>query len=107
MPSLEHTPLYPIKIACLPYLEGYATPKFSKFNGCNGSAHEHVAWFVESFGAFCFDKNLRLREFSKSLIERGYTWYINLTPRSIGSWEEMVSRFYAKFFQMEERLTML
>ncbi|GFY85324.1 hypothetical protein Acr_04g0000620 [Actinidia rufa] len=29
---------------------------------------------------FCVDENLKLREFSKSITERTYTWYANLTP---------------------------
>ncbi|GFZ16817.1 hypothetical protein Acr_26g0000870 [Actinidia rufa] len=69
MPSLEHTPPYPIEIACLPYPEGNVTSKFSKFNGRIGSACEHVVRFIETLGAFCADKNLRLREFSRSLTE--------------------------------------
>ena len=65
MPSLEHTPPYPIKIANLPCLEVYVTPKFSKFNGRNGSAHDHVARFIETLGAFCADKTLDSGSFPK------------------------------------------
>ena len=96
MPSLEHTLCYPIKIACLPYPEGYVTPKFFKFNGHNGSAREQVARFTETLGAFCANKNLRLRDFSKSLTMRAYTWYAILTLATVSSWEEIMSQFYAK-----------
>ncbi|TQE14151.1 hypothetical protein C1H46_000070 [Malus baccata] len=42
------------------------------------------------------DYNLRLREFSKRLIDRANTWYTTLTPGSIRTWEELASMFYKK-----------
>ncbi|KAH7836950.1 hypothetical protein Vadar_007782 [Vaccinium darrowii] len=91
----------------MPYPEGYTPPKFTKFDGKEGNAQEHVVRFIETLGALSGDTNLRLREFSKSLTNKPYTWYVNLTPYSVTSWEDMVSRFYAKFFQTREKITSL
>ncbi|GKV42239.1 hypothetical protein SLEP1_g49668 [Rubroshorea leprosula] len=49
----------------------------------------------------------RLCEFSKSLFDRAYTWYPTLLPNSIHSWDEMVEQFFQKYFQNEERITIL
>ncbi|KAH7836714.1 hypothetical protein Vadar_004662 [Vaccinium darrowii] len=88
----------------MPYPEGYTPPKFIKFDGKEGNAQEHMVCFIETLGAFSGDTNLRLREFSKSLTNRAYTWCVNLTPYSVASWEDMVSRFYTKFFQTREKI---
>ncbi|GFZ00392.1 hypothetical protein Acr_14g0000280 [Actinidia rufa] len=60
-PTPSMNPPYPIEIACLPYTEGYVTPRFSKFNGHNRSVRKHGAQFIKTFGAFYVDKNLKLR----------------------------------------------
>ncbi|KAH7838626.1 hypothetical protein Vadar_029247 [Vaccinium darrowii] len=89
----------------MPYPEGYTPLKFTKFDSKEGNAQEHVVRFIETLGTFSGDTNLRLREFSVTF--RAYTWYVNLTPYSVTSWEDMVSRFYAKFFQTREKITSL
>ncbi|XP_028115141.1 uncharacterized protein LOC114313030 [Camellia sinensis] len=86
-----------------PYPEGYTVPKFIKFNGKQGNAREHVVRFVETLGIHGTNLILRLREFSMSLTDRAYSWYVNLTPNSIRSWEEMVNKFHAKFFPAAEK----
>ena len=45
-----------------------------------------------------------MREFSKSLEGRAYSWYANLLPDSMRTWEEMVGQFCGKFFTMESRI---
>ncbi|XP_028059474.1 uncharacterized protein LOC114263174 [Camellia sinensis] len=80
-------------------------PKFIKFDGKQGNAREHVARFIETLGVHDSDHSLRLREFSKSLIERACSWYVNLAPNLIKSWEEMVNNFHTKFFQVQEKVT--
>ncbi|KAH7841340.1 hypothetical protein Vadar_028577 [Vaccinium darrowii] len=107
LPSLDIQPPYPMAILQMPYPEGYTPPKFTKFDGKEGNAQEHVVRFIETLGAFSGDTNLRLREFSKSLTNRAYTWYVNLTPYFVTSWEDMVSHFYAKFFQTCKKITSL
>lgn len=83
-----------------------SNPKFIKFDGKEGSTQEHVVRYIETaLGAHLSDCNLCLREFSKSLTSRVYTWYVNLTPYSITTWEEMVNKFYTQFFQVHEKIT--
>ncbi|CAL5387349.1 unnamed protein product [Camellia sinensis] len=88
-----------------PYLKGYIVLKFIKFDGKQGNAREHVVWFIETLGIHGSNHVLRLREFSKSLTDRAYSWYVNLAPDSIRSWKEMVNKFHAKFFQVAEKVT--
>lgn len=63
--SLDLKPPYPAVTAIKPYP--------SKFDGCKGYTREN--------GPFAHNSDLCLREFSKSLPESAYTWYINLKPR--------------------------
>lgn len=107
LPNPEIQPPYPAVIMAMPYPEGYVPPKFVKFDGKEGSAQEHVHRFIETLGVHSQDPNLRLREFSKSLTARAYTWYVNLEPHSVNTWEEMVNLFYTKFFQVIEKITSL
>ena len=41
-------------------------------------------------GPYAGDKELCLREFAKSLVDRAYTWYTTLRPGSIKTWDEMM-----------------
>ncbi|KAF7138338.1 hypothetical protein RHSIM_Rhsim07G0161100 [Rhododendron simsii] len=100
-------PLYRTTVASMPYPEGYMVPKFIRFDGRKGNAKEHVIRFVDSLGIHSGDRNLRLREFSKSLKDKAYSWYANLAPDSVLSWEDKVKKFYSKFFYVEDRLTTL
>ncbi|KAG5557328.1 hypothetical protein RHGRI_007546 [Rhododendron griersonianum] len=104
-PNADLCPPYPIAVASMPYPEGYTVPKFIRFDGRKGNAKEHVIRFVDSLGVHSGDRNLRLREFSKSLTDKAYSWYTNLAPNSVLSWEDMVKKFYSKFFYVEDRLT--
>ncbi|CAL8993383.1 unnamed protein product [Prunus brigantina] len=58
-----------------------------------GSPKEHVNRFIDALGQHAGDQNLCLREFSKSLTDRAYTWYTTLAPDSVCSWEDLASRF--------------
>ena len=44
---------------------------------------EHVSRFIHTMGPYVRDKELCLSEFAKSLVDRAYTWYTTLRPRSI------------------------
>ncbi|GFY91112.1 hypothetical protein Acr_07g0013080 [Actinidia rufa] len=74
-PAWNTPPPYPIKIACLPYLEGFLSSTVAT-GVCTSMWHDSLRHLV----LFVPIKNLRLREFSKSLTERAYAWYANLTP---------------------------
>ena len=65
-------------VAIKPYPKDYVSLKFMLFNGKNGSAKEHLLKFIETLGVYRLDDDLKLREFSKSLTKKAYTWYVNL-----------------------------
>ena len=68
---------------------------------------EHVNKFLDSMGPFAGNGDLCLRELSKSLTDRAYTWYSTLQPGSIATWDDMVESFCSKYFHGEEKVTIL
>ncbi|KAF7132367.1 hypothetical protein RHSIM_Rhsim09G0043700 [Rhododendron simsii] len=68
------------------------------------NAKENAVRFVDNLGIHSGDCNLRLRELSKSVTDKAYSWYANLAPCLVLSWEDMVKQFYSKFFYVEDRL---
>uniref|UniRef100_A0A2N9I104 Retrotransposon gag domain-containing protein n=1 Tax=Fagus sylvatica TaxID=28930 RepID=A0A2N9I104_FAGSY len=99
-------PPYPIELLKEPYPEKYDTPVFALFDGRKGSAMEHISKFLDSMGPFAANGDLCLREFSKSLVDRAYTWYTVLPAGSIRTWEDMVESFCSKYFHVEEKITL-
>ncbi|KAK9901408.1 hypothetical protein M0R45_002149 [Rubus argutus] len=98
-------PPYPSSLVSLPFPKGYETPTFILFDGRKGSPKEHISRFIDALGPHAGDHNLRLREFSKSLTDRAYTWYTTLAAGSVRTWEELASKFCKKYFEHEERVT--
>ena len=90
-----------------PYPEKYETPTFALYDGRKGNAIEHISKFMDSIGPFVGDRELCLREFSKSLTDRTYTWYSTLQPNSIPTWEDMVENFCTTYFHGEEKVTII
>ena len=89
---------YNQRIAAKPYPKDYVSPKFMLFNGKKESAKEHLLKFIETLEVYGLDDDLKLKEFSKSLTENAYTWYVNLPPGSVDSWGSMYKMFLEKFF---------
>ena len=85
--------LFLLELFGKPYLRRYEPLKFHPSNGRNGSAVEHVSRFIHSMGLYAGDKELCLREFAKSPVDRTYMWYTTLRPGSIKAWDEMMKRF--------------
>ena len=100
-------PPYPIELLKEPYQGKYDTSTFALFDGRKGSAIEHISKFLNSMGPFVAHGELCLQEFSKSLVDRAYTWYTMLSPGSIRTWEDMVEGFYSKYFHAEEKITLV
>ena len=67
-----------------------------------GSVVEHVSKFIDTLGPYMADEDLCLQEFSKSLCDRAYTWYIDLKSRSILTWDDMVDVFCTKYLHGEK-----
>ena len=66
---------------------------------------EHVGRFIHTIGSNARDRELYLREFAKSLVDKAYTWYTTLRPRSIKTWDEMTERFCEKYYFSEDKVT--
>ena len=47
-----------------------------------------------------------MRLFPNSLTGVTFAWYINLTPGSIQTWQQMEEAFHAQFFQSEPEVSM-
>uniref|UniRef100_A0A2N9I2Z5 Uncharacterized protein n=1 Tax=Fagus sylvatica TaxID=28930 RepID=A0A2N9I2Z5_FAGSY len=74
-------PPYPAELLKQPYPEKYIAPTFSRFDGRKGSALVHIS--------------------------KAYTWYTTLPPGSVKVWEDMVELFCGKYFQAEEKITLV
>ena len=91
--SIIRWPPYPIELLNKPYPKNYKTPIFVRYDGRKGNVIEHVNKFLDTMGQHAGNEELCLREFSKSLTDRSYTWYTRLLPGSIRTWDEMVDGF--------------
>lgn len=61
--------------------------------------------FLDLMGPFIHNATLCFREFSMSLIDRAYTWYVNFKPRSMRDFKQLVPFFNAKFFCAEVKFS--
>lgn len=93
-------PLYPNEVIKKPYPCRYKVLKFQKFDR-RKEIKEHVLRILYSMGPFSHDATVCLKEFSKSLTDRAYTWYVNLKLGSVRDFEHLVSLFNSKFFCAE------
>lgn len=78
----------------------YKVHKFQKFNGWERNTKEHLARFLDFIGGYASDA-----EFSKSLIDRAYTWYLSLKKGSIQDWHIWSPPSTPNFFT-EEKYTL-
>ena len=81
--QFSRDPPFPLELLGKLYPKRYEPPKFHPFDKRNGSAVEHVSRFIHTMGLYVRDKELYLRKFAKSLVDRTYTWYTILRPGSI------------------------
>ena len=98
---------YNQRIAIKPYPKDYVSLKFMLFNGKNGSAKEHLLKFIEVLRVHGLDDDLKLKEFSKSLTKKDYTWHVNLQLGSVDSWSSMCKMLLENFFSTQERVTLI
>ena len=99
-------PPYLLRILSKPYPERYEPRTFVQYDGKRGSAIEHVSKFINTLDPYVAGKDLCLQEFSKSLCDCAYTWYTDLKPGSIPTWDDMVDVFCTKYFHGEETVTL-
>ena len=103
--QFSRDPPFPPELLGKPYPKGYEPPKFHPFDGRSGSAVEHMSRFIHTMGPYAGDRELRLREFAKFLVDRAYTWYTTLRPGFIKTWDEMMERFCAKYYPGKDKIT--
>ena len=99
-------PPYPLRVLSKPYPERYKPQVFAQYDGRKGSVVKHVSNFIDTLGPYAVDEDLCLWEFSKSLCDHAYTWYIGLKLGSIPTWDDMVDVFCTKYFHGEETVTL-
>ncbi|KAB2047579.1 hypothetical protein ES319_A13G056600v1, partial [Gossypium barbadense] len=61
-------------VVAKPYLQDYTNPKYKSSNTNSNDTCKHVMKFVKTLGFDRLDDDLKLKEFSKSLIEKAYNW---------------------------------
>ncbi|OMO51345.1 Retrotransposon gag protein [Corchorus capsularis] len=92
-----------------PFPRGYKIPDFNPtFSGTSSdlSTVEHVG----RFSIQCGEANTgfqKLRLFPNSLTGVAFTWYINLPPNSVTTWEEMERLFHTQFYKLEPEISMV
>jgi hypothetical protein len=68
--------------------------------------YSHVKMFKDSCATFKFqnfsEESVHLRLFPFSLHDRAKAWLDSNMPGSITSWENLLNKFYSKFFQMSK-----
>jgi hypothetical protein len=90
--NATHFDLKPHIIQLLPSFHGLA----------HESLYSHVKTFKDICATFKFqnfsEESINLRLFPFSLQGRARAWLDSNTPRSITSWESLLTKFYSKFF---------
>ncbi|KAM1860071.1 hypothetical protein ACFX13_012281 [Malus domestica] len=103
--AIKKGPKFPKFIHPYPaYVEKFEYPKvfkilyFSLFGEESSlSSLEHVVRFTAQGGDVNSDFH-KLRLFNFSLTGSAFAWYINLSPNSIQSWDELVEKFHEQFY---------
>ena len=79
-PIMGYRKPYPAHYDFMPYPSGYQRPNFDKFDGVQGSPHEHLAHFYSACGETALTDALLIRQFVQSLKGSAFTWYTQLLP---------------------------
>ena len=98
--AFDLDPLYSPEIACRPHPPRYQVSTFRKFDE-SGIAREHLMSFVDDLVVHKENRELKVKEFSKSLTGCIFTWYTKLRSKSIDTWEELATEFCNKFLEEE------
>lgn len=102
--SIKLKPTYCANIATKPYPSEYKVPNLRSLT--TGRATPGSTCSLDSMGPHAHFANLYLKEFSKSLTDRTYTWYVNLKPGTVHDGEHLISLFNTNFFFAEAKFTL-
>lgn len=90
-----------------PFPRGYKIPEFTLFSGEGSvSALEHMARFTCQCREASNDDYLKLRVWKSSLTGQAFTWYVNLPPNYIFTWEDMQNQFQSHFSRTDPGVSM-
>jgi hypothetical protein len=96
---------YPSHFDLVPYLMGWRTPDFVKFNGeDNRTTWEHVSQYLAQLGEGGSIDALKVRLFSLLLTGPAFSWFSSLSPNSIDSWEQLECKFHDHFYSPKNKL---
>jgi hypothetical protein len=106
--SRVYQKLYPSHFDLVPYLMGWHTPDFAKFNGeDNRTTWEHVSQYLAQLGEVGLVDALMVHLFFLSLTATAFSWFSSLSPNSIDSWEQLERKFHDHFYSLENKLKLL
>ncbi|XP_016173928.1 uncharacterized protein LOC107616491 [Arachis ipaensis] len=72
----------------------------TKFDGEVGeSTTEYIARYLVEIGNLANDENLKMKFFPSSLTKNAFTWFSNLRPNSITTWNQLETAFHAQIYR--------
>jgi hypothetical protein len=96
--TIGYTKPYHRDYDLIPLPPKYRLPKFTKFNGSEGSSSiEHVSRYLAQLGMVSVSNPLRVRFFSQSLTGPTFRWYTALGPDSIRTWKQLEEQFHVQY----------
>ncbi|CAB4319825.1 unnamed protein product [Prunus armeniaca] len=98
---------FPSHYDAIPFPKGYQRPIFDKFDGISSSPHEHLAHFYSACGETSQSDALLVRQFVQSLKGSAFTWYTQLPPGSILTWDDMQKAFLAQFVSSKKKVSIM
>jgi hypothetical protein len=99
---------YPLYFDSVPYLTGWRTPDFVKFNGENNrTTWEHISQCLAQLGKVGSIDALKVHLFSLSLTHIAFSWVSSLSPNYIDSWEQLERKFHDHFYSPKNELKLL
>jgi len=106
-PVLGYLKPYPSHYDAIPFPKGYQRPIFDKFDGISSSPHEHLAHFYSACGETSQLDAFLVRQFVQSLKGSAFTWYTQLPPGSILTWDDMQKAFLAQFVSSKRKVSIM
>jgi hypothetical protein len=96
--KIGYTKPYPSDYDLIPLPPKYRLPKFTKFNGSEGSSSlELVSRYLAQLGMISVSDPLRVRFFSQSLTGPAFRWYTSLGPDLIHTWKQLEEQFHIQY----------
>jgi hypothetical protein len=96
--TIGYTKPYPSDYDMISLPPKYRFPKFTKFNGSEGSrSNEHVSQYLAQLGMISVSDPLWVRFFSQSLTGLAFGWYTSLGSDSFHTWKQLEEQFHIQY----------